>query len=87
MSEGRERNYNKVIHINTCTVRMKLGCVHVHTVQQLNFADKKFAISQLFCGSKIIFVIIQHHCACAEPHFVQTIKFYIINILSVTENS
>ena len=49
------------------------------TIQLVNFADKYFAIFQFFPILRIKCLRLftrERHCACAEPRFVQKIKFY-----------
>ena len=57
----------------------KLLSAKWNTVQPVNFADKYFAIFQFLPILRIKCLQLftrEHHCACAEPRFVQKIKFY-----------
>ena len=56
-----------------------LHCKFYVTLQPVHFADKYFAIWQFSPILQINCLQLftrQHYCACAEPCFVQKIKFY-----------
>ena len=71
------RNFNPAKY-TTYTVSSDV-CIKHATVQPVNFADKYFAIFQFFpiLQIKCLWLFTrERNCTCAEPRFVQKIKFY-----------